>query len=47
MVIFSFMHLIATNFPVLMFCALITSENVPSPIFDISLYSKRHQTTLL
>ena len=34
------MHLIATNFPVLIFYALITSENVPSPILDISLYSR-------
>jgi len=41
MEIFSFMHLIATNLPVLMFWALITSENVPSPIFDISLYSSK------
>jgi hypothetical protein len=31
----------ATNFPVLIFYALITSENVPSPIFDISLYSSK------
>ena len=41
MEIFSFMHLMATSFPVLMFCALITSEKVPSPIFDISLYSRK------
>ncbi len=39
--IFSFIHLMATNFPVLIFYALITSENVPSPIFDISLYSSK------
>ena len=41
MEIFSFMHLIATNLPVLMFYALMTSEKVPSPIFDISLYSSK------
>ena len=39
--IFSFIHLIATNLPVLIFYALITSENVPSPILDISLYSTK------
>ena len=39
--IFSFIHLMATNFPVLIFYALITSEKVPSPIFDISLYSSK------
>ena len=43
MVIFSFIHLMATSFPVLMLEALITSENVPSPILDISLYSKKYQ----
>ena len=35
------MHFIATNLPVFIFYALITSEKVPSPIFDISLYSRR------
>jgi hypothetical protein len=33
----------ATSFPVLMLEALITSENVPSPILDISLYSLMYQ----
>ena len=34
-----FMHLIATYFDVFIDCAFSTSENVPSPIFAISLYS--------
>ena len=34
-----FMHLIATNFPVDMFWAFITSLKVPSPFFEINLYS--------
>ena len=46
MEIFSFMHLIATNLPVLIFWALITSEKVPSPIFDISLYSRKFNVYL-
>lgn len=34
-----FMHLMATNLPVLMDWAFSTSEKVPSPFLEISLYS--------
>lgn len=34
-----FMHLIATYLPVLIDCAFRTSENVPSPFFEIRRYS--------
>ena len=34
-----FIHLIATYLPVSVLCALKTSLNVPSPFFEISLYS--------
>jgi len=33
------MHLMATYLPVLILCALSTSENVPSPFLLINLYS--------
>lgn len=36
------MHLIATYLPVLMLYAFKTSENVPSPFFEIKRYSTRH-----
>jgi hypothetical protein len=44
-----FMHLMATCLPVLIDCALNTSENVPSPFFDIRRYSKKikHSAALL
>ena len=41
-----FMHLIATYFPVLIDWAFRTSENVPSPFFEINLYSKKYQNTI-
>ena len=34
-----FMHLMATYLPVLILCALRTSEKVPSPFLEINLYS--------
>ena len=42
----AFMHLIATYLFVLMLYACNTSENVPSPFFEINRYSKKQKIVI-